>query len=178
MPQYYDIYGLSKQRDKKTVEKFLNYFSIREKIEIRELQEIAVYKNEKYKIEETWTTINTLTEVIDFGIENKNFGFAFYIGDNLKKGINHIILKFTFDGKIIFGISVEENKFDDNGNLIDNYDKALEVEKLIAELTNSTKTSIQFEYAPSDDEEEFDSDIEVWKSMNEKKKNEINKHYC
>jgi membrane-associated protease RseP (regulator of RpoE activity) len=47
---------------------------------------------------------------------------------NLKEGINHIILKFTFDGKIIFGISVEENKIDDNGNLIDNYDKALEVE--------------------------------------------------
>jgi hypothetical protein len=49
MPPYYDIYGLSRQRDKKTIEKFLNYFSIREKIENREGQEIAVYKNEKYK---------------------------------------------------------------------------------------------------------------------------------
>lgn len=170
MPPYYDIYGLSKQRDKTTVEKFLNYFSIREKIENREGQEIAVYKNEKYKTEETWKAIRTLTEVIDFGLENENFGFAFYIGDNLKEGINHIILKFTFDGKIIFGISVEENKIDDNGNLIDNYDKALEVEKAIAELTNSTKTSIQFEYAPSDDEDEFDSDIEVWRNMNEEKR--------
>lgn len=170
MPPYYDIYGLSKQRDKTTVEKFLNYFSIREKIENREGQEIAVYKNEKFKTEETWKAIRTLTEVIDFGLENENFGFAFYIGDNLKEGINHIILKFTFDGKIIFGISVEENKIDDNGNLIDNYDKALEVEKAIAELTNSTKTSIQFEYAPSDDEDEFDSDIEVWRNMNEEKR--------
>jgi hypothetical protein len=44
MPPYYDIYGLSKQRDTKTVEKFLNYFSIREKIENRKGQEIAVYK--------------------------------------------------------------------------------------------------------------------------------------
>lgn len=171
MPSYYDIYGLSKQRDKKTVEKFLNYFSIREKIENREGQEIAVYENKKYKTEETWTSISTLTEVIDFGLENNNFGFAFYIGDNLKEGINHIILKFTFDGKIIFGISVEENKIDDNGNLIDNYDKALEVEKVITELTNSIKTSIQFEYDPSDDEDEFDSDIEVWRNMNEEKRN-------
>jgi hypothetical protein len=170
MPPYYDIYGLSRQRDKRTVEKFLNYFSIREKIENREGQEIVVYKNEKYKIGETLITISTLTEVIDFGLENKNFGFAFYIGDNLKKGINHIILKFTFDGKIIFGISVEEKKIEYNGNLIDNYDKAIEVEKAIAELTNATKTSIQFEYAPSDDEEEFDSDIEIWRNMNDEKR--------
>ena len=170
MPPYYDIYGLSKQRDKKTVETFLGHFAKRDKIEDRVGQEIAVYKNEKYGTEETWTAISTLTEVLDFGLRNKNFGFAFYIGDNLKEGINHIILKFTFDGKIIFGISVEEKKIDDNGNLIDNYDKALEVEKKIAELTNSTKTSIQFEYAPSDDEDEFDSDIELWRNMNEEKR--------
>lgn len=173
MPPYYDIYGLSKQRDKKTIETFLNYFANRNKIEDREGQEIAVYKNEKYKIEETWTSIRTLTEVIDFGLKNQNFGFAFYIGDNLKKGINHIILKFTFDGKIIFGISVEENRLTDGGKLIDNYNKALEIEKTIAELTNSLKTSIQFEYAPSDDEEEFDSDIEMWRNMNEEKRKQI-----
>lgn len=169
MPPYYDIYGLSKQRNKAAIERFLNYFSFRQKIENREGQEIAVHKNEKYNTEETWTEISTLTEVIDFGLENRNFGFVFYIGDNLKEGINHIILKFTFDGKIIFGISVEENKIDDKGNLIDNYDKALEIEKEIAELTNSTKTSIQYEYSPANDEDEFDSDIEVWRNMNEEK---------
>lgn len=169
MPPYYDIYGLSKERNKETVEKFLNYFAFRDKIEIRNGQEIAVYKNEKYKTEETCTPISTLTEVINFGIENQNIGFAFYISDNLKEGINHIILKFTFDGKIIFGISVEEKKRAENGNLIDNYEKALAIEKTIAELTNATKTSIQFEYAPSDDEEEFDSDMELWRKMNEEK---------
>jgi hypothetical protein len=173
MPPFYDIYGLSRQRDKKTIEKFLNYFSEREKIENRAGQEIAVFKNEKYKIAETWTTINTLTEVIDFGLENKNFGFAFYIGDNLKQGVNHIILKFTYDAKIIFGISVEEKRIAENGEIIDNYDKALEIEKSISELTNAVKTSIQFEYAPSADEEEFDSDIEIWRSMNEEKRKQI-----
>lgn len=169
MPPCYDIYGLSKQRDKKTIEKFLNYFSIREKIENREGQEITIYKNDKYKIEETWLAIRTLTEVIDFGLENLNYGFAFYISDNLIEGINHIILKFTYDGKIIFGISVEENIISANENLIDNYNKAIEVERLIADLTNSEKTSIQFENAPSDDEEEFDSDIEILRNMNEGK---------
>ncbi len=170
MPLCYDIYGLSRQRDKVTVEKFLNYFADRNKIEDVEGQEIAVYKNEKYNTEETWIPVRTLTEVIDFGLENSNLGFTFYIGKNLEKGISDIILKFTFDGKIIFGISVEENRIGDDGKLIDNYDKALEIEIKIAKLTNSTKTSIQFEYAPSDDEEEFDSDIEIWKDMKEEKR--------
>ncbi|MEA5428431.1 hypothetical protein [Arcicella lustrica] len=163
MPPYYDIYGLSKQRDKKTIEKFLNHFSDRDKIEIREGQEIMVYKNEKYDIEETCISINTLTEVIDYGLKKQNHGFVFYISDNLKEEINGIILKFTFDKKIIFGVSIEEKIRLKNKNLIDNYNKALEIEKVILELTNASKTSIQFEYGPSDDEEEFDEDIEMFK---------------
>lgn len=51
MPDYYDIYGLSKQRDKQT-KAFLNHFSYRDKIEMRECQEIVVRKNEKYHVEE------------------------------------------------------------------------------------------------------------------------------
>ena len=79
-------------------------------------------------------------------------------------------MKFTFDDKIIFGISIEENSLTDEGQLIDNYDKALEIQKEIQELTNSTKTCIQFEYAPADDEEEFDSDIKLWQIIKESKK--------
>ena len=70
----------------------------------------------------------------------------------------------------IFGISIEENSLTDEGQLIDNYDKALEIQKEIQELTNSTKTCIQLEYAPADDEEEFDSDIKHWQIMNESKR--------
>lgn len=175
MPSLYDIYGLSKQRDKKTIEKFLGHFSFRDKIENRERQEIVVYKNEKYGVEETWTAISTLNEVIDFGLSNENHGFAFYIGDNLKDGINHIILKFTFDAKIIFGISVEEKVRLRSGVLADNYNKALEVEKSITDLTDASKTSIQVEYPPSDDEDEFDNDRELWNNMNEQKRTK--KHY-
>lgn len=169
MPDYYDIYGLSKQRNKETIEVFLNHFSYRDKIEIRECQEIVVYKNEKYQIEETWITINTLTDVIDFGLANDNHGFVFYLSNDLKEGINHIILKFTFDGKIIFGISIQKERVAENSELIDNYDKVLEVEELIAVLTNSTKTSIQFEYPPADDEDEFDKGLELWKNLKEEK---------
>lgn len=112
MPPFYDIYGFSKQRDKNTVEKFLSYFAHREKIENRTGQEIIVYKNDKYGIEETWIPVNSLTDVIEFALENVNFGFAFYISDNLREGINDVILKFTFDGKVIYGISVKEKIVD------------------------------------------------------------------
>ena len=164
MPPFYDIYGFSKHRDKQTIEKFLTYFCRRDKIENVEGQEIAIYQNDKYKVEEQFIPVSSLTEVIEFGLKYSNYGFAFYIGkrEHYENDINGVILKFTFDGKIIFGISVEEHRLSDQGALIDNYDKAIEIEKRIVELTNSAKTSIQFENAPSDDEEEFDSDIELW----------------
>ena len=179
MPPFYDIYGLSKQRDKKTIKTFLNFYCHQKLNEnyVGQGVEIAVYENDKYKIEENYIPVDNLSEVIDYGLNHPNIGFAFYIGEkaNYKKDIESIILKFTFDGKIIFGISVEESRITDNGKLIDNYDKAVEVEKAITVLTNSEKTSIQFEYAPADDEEEFDSGIEMWRNMNEEKRKI--KHY-
>jgi hypothetical protein len=174
MPPHYDIYGLSKQRDRVTVEKFLNHFSFREKIENRVGQEIIVDKNEKYEIVEIIIPVSTLSEVINVGFENLNFGFSFYVSNNLKEKISCIVLKFTFDGKIIFGVSIEENRVNSDGSLTDNYDKAFEIEKMISELTNSIKTSIQFEHGPSDDEEELDRDIEVWRKMNGEKRGKVN----
>lgn len=172
MPPYYDIYGLSKERNKQTIEKFLNHFSHRDKIEVRMGQEILVNGNQKYNVKESCTPISTLSEVISYGINNPIQGFTFYISDNLKEGINGLILKFTYDGKIIFGASIEEKDIEDNGNISDNYTRALEIERQIAELTNAYKSSIQVEFAPSDDEEEFDQDIEIWKKMNEEKEKE------
>lgn len=165
MPPCYDIYGLSKQRDKKTIEQFLTFFSYRDNIENREGQEIALYKNERYEIDGTFIPVKTLTEVIDWGLKEPKYGFAFYIGDNLKEGISCIVLKFTFDSKIIFGISIEENTIDQKGKLVSNYRKALEIEKSIKELTNSFKTSIQSEHAPADDEIEFDDDMQFWSEI-------------
>jgi Tfp pilus assembly PilM family ATPase len=172
MPPFYDIYGFSKHRDKQTIEKFLTYFCCRDKIENVEGQEIAIYHNDKYKVEEQFIPGSSLTEVIEFGIKYSNYGFAFYIGtrEHYEKDINGVILKFTFDGNIIFGISVEEQRLNEQSTLIDNYDKAVEIEKRIAELTNSVKSSIQLENAPSDDEEEFNLEAELWRNMIEVKR--------
>jgi len=181
MPPFYDIYGLSKERTKKTIETFLDFYCHRTEIEnfISQGIEISIYKNDKYGVEEKFIPVHDLSEVIDYGLCHLNIGFAFYIGtkSNYRKDIDCVILKFTYDGKLIFGISIEENRLTDEGKLIDNYDRALEIEKTIAELTHSTKTSIQFEYAPSDDEEEFDNDIEMWRNMNDEKRKTNGKYH-
>ena len=170
MPPFYDIYGFSKKRDKETIENFLSFFCFRDKVECREGQEIRIYKNDKYGIDEIIIPIETLSEVVNYGINNSDHGFAFYIGDNLKRGVDEIILKFTYDGKMIYGISIEKNLLTEEGNLTDNYGKAQIIEKEIAVLTYSTKTSIQFEYPPSDDEVDFNRDIELWANMNREKR--------
>ncbi|NOS92452.1 MAG: hypothetical protein HOP30_11055 [Cyclobacteriaceae bacterium] len=179
MPPFYDIYGLSKRRDKQTIETFLDFYCHRELIENYQGQdvEIAIYKNDKYGVNEEFVPVDNLSEVINYGLSHPDCGFAFYVGakSNYKKDIGSLILKFTFDGKMIFGVSIEEKRLIDGDKLIDNYDAALEIEKTIVELTNSIKTSIQLEYAPSDDEEEFDRDIEMWRKMNEEKRKIIGK---
>lgn len=164
MPPYYDIYALSKERNQQTIENFLAHFSYREKIEARENQEIGGYSIVEPG-KEISIPISTLTEVIDFGVAKPDHCFAFYISDHLKEGISNIILKFTADAKIIFGISVDEKTKDHNGHLINNYNYCIMIEKHIVLLTHATKTSIQFEYPPADNEEEFDQDIALWKNI-------------
>lgn len=164
MPPYYDIYALSKVRNKQNIENFLACFAYRNQIENCENQEIRTFSI-KDPEKEVLIPVLTLTEVIHFGVENQDHCFAFYIGDHLKRGINHIILKFTADGKIIFGISIEEKRIEPNGLWTDNYDHAYKIEKQLTAFTQASKTSIQFEYPPADNEEEFDKDILLWKNI-------------
>ncbi len=166
MAPFYDIYGFSRLRNKQTIEKFLAHFCIREMAEDREGQEIWSPANARHGLEEIEIPVQTLTEVIDYGVNHPKQGFAFYISEGLKN-VKSIILKFTFDGNMIFGISIEEKMVSKDGKLLNNYLEATQIAKQIATLTESIKTSIQFEYPPSDDEAEFNSDMELWKGMNE-----------
>lgn len=166
MPPYYDIYALSLRRDEATINKFLDTYAYRDKIEDQAGQEISVSVDDADAAADLNVNINTLTEVIDLGLNNMDMGFVFYIGDHLKSGIDHIVLKFTYDRKMIFGISLEEKVMDGAGVLVDNYPKAMELEQAIAALTHAVKTSIQFEYPPADDEPEFDEGMLLWAEMN------------
>ncbi|MNJ91919.1 hypothetical protein D3C87_95740 [compost metagenome] len=167
MPPYYDIYGLSAKRDKETIERFLEHFTHRDLIEDREGQEIFVMSNEKYGQEDFSIPVKTLSEVIQFGIDYPDVGFCFYIGtrSNLKSGIGDVLLKFTFDAKVIFGVAIEDNTLLEDGSQASNFPNAVKIKEQIEALTEAYKSSIQFEYAPADSEEEFDADIEIWKNL-------------
>lgn len=164
MPPLYDIYGLSHNRDVETIEKFLDHYCVRDKEEKRTEEEIQVWGNSRYGIEEILIPIATLSEVINYGVNNPDHGFVFYISNHLKGDIKSIILKFTYDKKIIFGVSIEE-KIYISGNLIENKENAIKVLNQIVHLTSSYKSSIQFEYPPSDDEDEFDESIKMWSNL-------------
>ncbi len=168
MPPFYNIYALSKQRNQIDIEKFLNYFSYRNEIENRSGQEIIALENANDK-NEIRLPINVLREVLEFGVKNSDYCFVFYINDNLKEDIKEVILKFTSDRQIIFGVSIESKKIIEDGSLVDNYDRACELEKLLSDIAATSKTSIQIEYAPADNEEEFDEDIHYWKAVNKLK---------
>jgi len=167
MGPFYEIYGLSENRDKETIERFLEHFTFRNLIEDRKGQEISVHSNVKYGVEEFFKPVKTLSQVIQFGINHPNIGFAFYIGNgkNLKPGIGDVLLKFTFDSKLIFGVGIEEKVVLKDGSVVSNFPFAVEVKEQLIELTGAYKTSIQFEYPPSDDEAEFDEDMEMWKDL-------------
>lgn len=167
MPPFYDIYGFSRKRDSELIEKFLDKFAFRKSIETWEGCELEIFENEKYSVKEKKVSVNTLTEVIAYGINNPNHGFSFYLGsDGLKEDIKSLILKFTYDSSIIYGLSIEENKEYGNGN----YKRALELETILKDFLPLEKTSIQVEYAPADDWNEFNEGIEFWKEMNEEER--------
>lgn len=140
MPPFYDIYGLSQKRDKETIEVFLNYFCYREKEENRSSGEGIFLENEEF------IPVNTLSQVIDYGIKNPNWVFAFYLNKYFKN-VESVILCFTNDNQIVFGVSVEVNRIE-NGQLIDNADKCDQLAEAIAVLTSAHKTIMGVELPP------------------------------
>ncbi len=160
MPPFYDIYSISNSRNKETIESFLSFYYNRQNIESTEGQEIYIYANAKYNIIEQSIPISTLSELIDYGIENRNHGFCFYLPRNELNDfdIEQCILKFTFDNRIIFGISIEENGI--TAKL--QYEKAMKLEETLKSLTESFDSSIQIENAPADDLDEFEYEKKYW----------------
>lgn len=153
MPPFYDIYGLSQKRDKETIEVFLNYFCYREKEENRSSGEGIFLENEELGIDEEFIPVNTLSQVIDYGIKNPNWVFAFYLNKYFKN-VESVILCFTNDNQIVFGVSVEVNRIE-NGQLIDNADKCDQLAEAIAVLTSAHKTIMGVELPPPRSENEI-----------------------
>ena len=158
----FDIYGFSRAREQNTIEDFLNYYIHRDKSERYHGLEITVWENEKYGIDE-WFNIGgeniSLSEVIEYGVKNKKHGFTNYIyAPYCKSIVERVILHFTYDGALIFGVSIDAGEVYD----INKYNNALKVAHELIGRFGIIKTSIQWLTGPAKDEEEFDSDIKYW----------------
>ncbi|MDH6309600.1 hypothetical protein M2451_001966 [Dysgonomonas sp. PFB1-18] len=155
MPPFYDIYGLSKKRDRETIEKFLDYFCYRDEIEnLGKDEGIFILESEDYNIQEDFIPVKTLSEVIDFGINNPNQAFAFYLSQPLKN-VESVILCFTYDNQIVLGVSVEVNRIE-NDRFIDNSAICDQLAATIVKLTSAHKTIMGLELPPPRSESELD----------------------
>ncbi|RYE90192.1 MAG: hypothetical protein EOO37_03510 [Cytophagaceae bacterium] len=157
----YDIYGLSLGRDEATIEGFLRHFCDRYSIEPLVDNWLQVRANEKYQIPEVELPLHSIAELIEYGINNPTHQFNFYNQTALRPDIHTVFLNFTYDSKVVFGISIYETT--DYGE--DNFPRACAIEEEIIHVTHSYKSFIAVEYPPADDEKEFDADILVWQNM-------------
>lgn len=71
---------------------------------------ITIFSNEKYNVKQEDIAIETATALIALGVKNTNKRFCTYFHDGLKPGIASLLLKFTYNNKIIYGVSVDENE--------------------------------------------------------------------
>ena len=173
MGGFYDIYGFSKNRNKETIDKFIAHYANRKEVENCGNCELVIQKYKKYISNELLIPVKTLSEVIDYGIKNKNHGYAFYLPlTGLKEDIKSVILKFTYDSSIIFGLSIEAESDSEE----DNYLRAFELETEMRELFFTVETSIQFEYPPSEDEEDFKESKKAWEEMNKEGLKQISRN--
>ena len=108
MSAFFDIYCLSNGRNEATVERFLQYFCYREHLEPLPEMWIQVSPSEKYCVPKVELPLNSIAEMIDYAVRNPTHCFSFYSKNALRNDLKTVIIKFTYDGKVVFGISIEE----------------------------------------------------------------------
>ena len=153
---FYDIYGLSMGRDESTIEAFLRHFCYRDHIEPLQDQWLQAWPKEQYHIPELIELpLTSIADMVAYAMRHPTHGFVFYNQVALRTSVKSAIVKFTYDGKVVFGVSIS------------NADQALTVEAEIKQVTQAYKSFIAVEYPPANDEEEFDADMLMWQDTRE-----------
>ncbi len=163
---YIDIYTLTNNRDKKTIESFLSNYTDREAIEDQKDGELMILPNdrnrksinsdEKY----VWTKAISVTNSINIGLADSENCFTMYLSSN-KKDIDLVILTFTQDGKLILGLSIFE--YQDDDSTIDNYELAETLCRKIENDYSGVFSYFGLEASPANNVEEFLAEMKIWK---------------
>jgi hypothetical protein len=96
-------------------------------------------------------TIHSVTEGIRLGLSRSNTAFSLYIRHYTRKDIKCLLIHFTNDNKVVFGISVAEK----NAHNEDNLPLAEKLAQEMKTVIPVRDTSILFEQPPPDSEQEF-----------------------
>jgi hypothetical protein len=164
MSMFYDIYGLSQERNGPAIERFLSHFCDRNALDPLSDKWLQVAENEQYQVPEIELPLNSIADLIDYAVQNPTHCFVFYNQEALRPDVTCVFLKFTYDRKVIFGVSIEETGI----NLEDNFPHALTIEAEIIRITGAYKSFIAVEEPPAKDEEAFDADREAWQSIRDR----------
>jgi hypothetical protein len=156
---FFDIYCLSTERNEPTVERFLRRFCEREQLDPLPETWLYVMPSEKYQVLEYHEfSPASVAEVIAYAVAHPTHSFGFSSHAALRPGITTLHVRFTYDAKVIFGVSMEE---------MDGYHQAQAFAAEITHLTHAHKSFTALEYPPACDEEEFDADVLMWQNISE-----------
>jgi hypothetical protein len=113
VPSFTDIYGLTKHRNRATIDRFLDRYIDRAAEEQRDGQELLVESLDKEPgirelfDEVEWVPVQTLTEGISLGLAHPPRCFAIYLHHMRQPGIDRVILGFTRDALVVLGICIQ-----------------------------------------------------------------------
>lgn len=112
MPPDLDIYGLTKLRDRVTLERFLDEYVDRSASENRRDEELRLEplmprKNATGVDAYDWEPSQTLTHIVERGLDYPRRAFTVYLKAN-RRDIDRAILRFTTDDQLVFGLSIDD----------------------------------------------------------------------
>jgi hypothetical protein len=109
-----NVYGISKYRDEATIQHFLNEYVDRVASEDRSDEELMLLPldnpMESSRVEDfEWEPAQTLTYILKRGLQVPRRAFTVYLLSS-KKDIDQVILSFTSDNQVIFGLSINDEE--------------------------------------------------------------------
>ncbi|PWV87368.1 hypothetical protein DFQ01_1612 [Paenibacillus cellulosilyticus] len=111
MPDY-DLYVLSSLRDRNSLNNFINRFSDRQSCEDLKDEELMILPHgisddvSTNFDEYDWVPAVDISNVVEIGMKKPFKGFRFYLNSK-EDYISKLILSFTTDGYVIYGLSID-----------------------------------------------------------------------
>ena len=110
MPSYIEVYILTENRDRETINRFLKNFTNREEIEGRADEELMILDSTEPSLPEKyfWIQAETLTKSINLGLNKPGICFTMFLRSN-RQHVEWLTITFTIDNKLVLGLSLFEN---------------------------------------------------------------------